>query len=188
MTNPVDWDSIWKSLAWDDSARSEERIAQQLRQRAQQYAAPLRADTLEASRTVLKFTLGDEHYGIDVMAVRGVRSVNHITRVPGVPNFYRGVVNVRGTVITVLDLRIFFDMVVSADAPPAQELVVARANHLTLGLLAQHVEGVFAIPVSQIESVDHVRYADGVTADRLVLLSVERLFEDPLLIVGGKED
>lgn len=188
MTERIDWDAVWKSLAWDDSSANENVIVERLRQRAQEYAAPKVDDEQVDSQAVLKFTLGDEQYGIDVMAVRSVRSVGHITRVPGVPHFYRGVVNVRGQVITVLDLRPFFDMQVSDEANPARELVVVRANQLTLGLLAHHVEGVVLIPAAEIEAVDHVRHADGVTAERLVLLNVERLFDDPRLIVGGKEE
>jgi purine-binding chemotaxis protein CheW len=184
----IDWEVVWKSLAWDESASSEEAIVARLRERARQYAVPIEMYAPAAARNVLKFTLGDERYGIDVMTVRSVRSVSHITRVPGVPGFYRGVVNVRGQVVTVLDLRLFFDMIVGDEAAPPTELVVARANRLTLGLLAHHVEGVDAIPLEAIEPVDHVRHADGVTADRLVLLNIERLFEDSRLVVGSKDD
>jgi purine-binding chemotaxis protein CheW len=174
--NTIDWDAVWKSLAWDDPASGEERLASQLRERARQYAAPLAESEQAEGKAVLRFTLGDEQYGIDVMTVRSVRSVGHITRVPGVPHFYRGVVNVRGQVITVLDLRLFFDMVVPDESATSCELV------------AHHVEGVVVIPINEIEAVDHVRHADGVTADRLVLLNIERLFEDTRLVVGGKEE
>lgn len=185
----IDWQAVWSSLGWEDSASGDEASRQRLRQRARQYAAPKAESVADSTnKTVLTFTLGEEHYGVDVMVVRSVRSVSHITRVPGVPLFYRGVVNVRGQVMTVLDLRAFFDMPVDDEPASEYELVVVRGGQLTLGLLAHHVEGVVTIPQADIGVVDHIRYAAGVTADRLVLLDVERLFEDQRLVVGGKED
>jgi purine-binding chemotaxis protein CheW len=131
--------------------------------------------------------LGSEHYGVDVMLVQGVRTIGHITRVPGVPPFYRGVVNVRGQVITVLDLRLFFEMPGDGDAVP-DELVIVGNGDLTLGLLAHNVEGVATIPLESIEPVDNMRYALGVTRTRLVLLDIQRLLQDDQLVVGGTDE
>lgn len=188
-SQPIDWESVWKSLAWVDYDEDEAAIQKRLQQRARQYAAPKQPldPVIEDGLTVLTFELGDEHYGIDVMAVRGVRTVNHITRVPGTPSFYRGVVNVRGQVVTVLDLRLFFEMPVTEETITPDELVITRVKRLEIGLLAHNIEGVRVVPRSAVEPLESMRYGLGVTADQLVLLDIESLFADDRLIVGGKD-
>ena len=184
------WDEIWKNFEWEDLADSEEVVRERLRQRAQQYAAPVQRHEFAAedARSLLTFVLGSEHYGVDVMLVQGVRTIQHVTRVPGVPPFYRGVVNVRGQVITVMDLRLFFDMAVSENDALADELVIVSDGVITIGLLAHNVEGVASIPLENIEPVDNMRYAWGVTKSQLVLLDIERLLHDEQLIVGGQDE
>jgi purine-binding chemotaxis protein CheW len=185
----IDWDKVWKTIDWDDEEHSQAALRQRLRQRAQQVARPIKktdSDT-EDTYTALTFDLGSEHYGIDVMLVQSVRTMTKVTRVPGTPRFYRGVVNVRGQIITVLDLRLFFDMTFDEQDKPG-ELIIARANELEIGLLAHHVEGVITVPREAIEPLDDMRYALGLTMGRLVLLDIERLFEDERLIIGGVEE
>jgi purine-binding chemotaxis protein CheW len=184
----IDWEAVWQTLNWDDETRSKVAEATRLRQRAEQYAAPPRQTKVVAddSYTVLTFELGSERYGLDVMLVRGVRSLTKIARVPGIPAFYRGVVNVRGQILTVLDLRAFFDIPVSDDLEP-DELVIVRANDLEIGLLAHSVNGVDSVPREAIAPADTIRYALGVTADRLVLLNIAQLFEDDRLIVHADD-
>jgi purine-binding chemotaxis protein CheW len=186
----IDWEAVWQSLNWDDETRNTIAERTRLHQRAQQYAAPPReaksAD--EEGLTVLTFELGSEQYGVDVMTVRGVRSMSRIARVPGIPNFYRGVVNLRGQILTVLDLRLFFDIPVNDEMSTPDELVTVRANNLEIGLMAHLVNGVMTIPHEYIGSADHIRYALGVTAHGLVILNIPQMFEDDRLIVGGKDE
>src|SRR5690606_24602682 len=133
-------------------------------------------------------TLGTEYYGVDVMQVHNVRNTGPITRVPGLPAFYRGVLNVRGQIITVLDLRLFFDIPVETTESPPDELVVVRANGLEIGLLAHNIEGVQVVPQGQVEPAENMRYAFGITPQRRLLLDMTHLFQDDRLLVGGKDD
>jgi purine-binding chemotaxis protein CheW len=185
----IDWEAVWQTLNWDDETREKVAEANRLRQRAEQYAAPPReARADDEALTVLAFELGGERYGVDVMLVRGVRNLTKIARVPGIPSFYRGVVNVRGQILTVLDLRTFFDIPVASTDHMPEELVTVRANDLEIGLLADSVSGVVTVPREAIVPSDNIRYALGVTAERLVLLNIEQMFEDDRLIVGAKDD
>jgi purine-binding chemotaxis protein CheW len=185
-------EDIWERFATEfEKQDSQSALRDRLRQRAEQYAVPQRQvedAAPEAARTVLRFDLGGEYYGVDVMVVRSVRTISRITRVPGTPVFYRGVVNVRGQVITVLDLRLFFDIPVTDETSPPQELVVVQAGYLQIGLLAHNVTGVQQVPLAAVESVDNMRYAWGVTKEQLVLLDVERLLEDEHLVIGSQQD
>jgi len=130
--------------------------------------------------------LGAERYGIDVTTVTSVRAMSTLTRVPGVPPFYRGVVNVRGQIITVLDLRVFLNLGGNANKIP-NELIVVKSNALELGILADHVSDVEHIPVDRIEPVE-MKYARGVTTGRLVVLDIEQLLTDERLFVGGADE
>jgi purine-binding chemotaxis protein CheW len=182
------FNSIYDRMDWHDDTKLV-AIQTRLRQRARQYAAPAkeRGITPEDAETLLIFQLGEEQYGINVMSVRSVRPLTKITRVPGTPSFYRGVVNIRGKITTVLDLRQFFDMSVS-DAQPPDELIIVESNQLMMGLLVHHVTGVVALPRSAIEMSGESRYTLGVTSDRLVVLNIQQIFESERLILGGTDE
>lgn len=182
----IDWWELRRSLEWDEVAQKRAL----LRQRAEQYAAPQhRGDEAADTLHVLTFTLGGEQYGVDVMLVQSVRTLGtqKITLVPGTPRFYRGVVNLRGQIITVLDVRRFFDLPESTSEPP-RELVVLRSNKLELGLIARHVQGVQRVPSEAVRPFEQLRYVRGVTADRLVMLDIARLFEDERLVVSHADE
>lgn len=189
MENPIDWDAIGKNLAQVDHDYDADIVRERLRKRAQQYALPkVGKQAVEDGLLLLTFRLGSEHYGIDVMTVRGVRDITHIIRVPGVPAFYRGVVNVRGQIVTVLDLRLFFEVMVGDDAVPPAELVIVQANNLTIGLLAHDVKDVVTIARDQIAAIEGMPYIQGVTSERLVVLAIDSLLKDDRLVVGSKDE
>jgi len=181
-----DLQTLWEELNQSDAERSRQILEATLRQRAQSYAAPLRETQTYAEDEiyqVLSFQLGSESYGVDVAVIRGIRPLERLTRVPSVPNFYEGVVNVRGQIISVLDLRAFFGM----DAPEIDnaELVLVGAADMTLALLAERVEDVEMIPRTAVEPVE-MSYSRGISHSRLIILDMLSLLNDERLIVGGK--
>jgi purine-binding chemotaxis protein CheW len=186
-TNKSDLQALWEELNQSEEQRSSQVLEEILNQRARQYAAPLRESKSYAEDEVyqvLSFRLGSESYGVDVEVIRGIRPLERLTRVPSAPDFYRGVVNVRGQIISVLDLRAFFGMEASEKFPKA-ELVLVGAGDMTLALLAERVDDVETIPRSMVEAVE-MRYARGITHSRLILLDMLSLLNDERLIVGGK--
>lgn len=185
---PFDLQKLWEELNEGEIERHEQDLKNRLEYRAKQYAAQPEDSVTYAEdeiTRVLVFRLGKEHYGIDVAVVRGVRSIEKITRVPAAPMFYRGVVNVRGQIISVLDLRLFFGMI--ADELPKHELVLIESSDLFIGLLAEHIEEVQTIPLTLIEA-GNTRYAHGVTKEHLIILDTDVLLSDERLIVGGEKD
>ena len=54
----------------------------------------------------LSFTLGAEHYGVDILKVQEIRGYDSVTRVPDAPDYIKGVINLRGTIVPVIDLRL----------------------------------------------------------------------------------
>lgn len=181
----MNWQNVLHQLEWDDATRQERALHQRLKERARLYAQPkvdAEAELADALH-VVAFMLGDERCALDVRSVRGVRSVEHITRVPSVPIFYRGVVNVRGQIISALDLRAFFGL----DGAPlsAREMLIVEAGTMTLAVLTERVEDVMSVPRSEVEPIE-MRYALGVTRSRTTILDMEQIAADSRLIVGGK--
>lgn len=187
-TTNIDWRAIWQSLDWDDTDRQQQVIQERLKQRAQQYAQPAKHQTTyqeerEEAHHLLTFRLGAERYGIDVRMVTSVRSIGKLTRVPGAPPFYRGVVNIRGQIVTVLDLRILLSLGMdTSEIPP--ELIVVKNHMIELAILADHVSDVERILIDAVEPIE-MQHARGVTTNRLVVLDIEQLLSDERLFVGG---
>jgi purine-binding chemotaxis protein CheW len=103
----------------------------------------------------LTFMLGQEYYGIPVLTVREIIRMVGITTVPRMPEFIRGVINLRGKIIPVLDLRLRFDLPVS-DATERTCIIVVQITQPSgakaqLGLIVDAVEEVVNIAASDIE-------------------------------------
>lgn len=147
----------------------------------------------EATEHLATFYLAREEYGVDVKQVQEIRRVAEITSVPRAPEFVRGVINLRGRILPVLDLRRRLglgEVVVER----ASRIVVVRVKERLLGLLVDGASQVLKIPVSHVEPApeevvqkggDYIR---GVAklADRLIILvDLERLLANELLAAGA---
>lgn len=156
-----------------------------LRQRARQYAEELPDDTLPSENvlTVLFFSVGEERYGIEVDWVRGVRPLPPVTRVPGTPPFYRGVMNVRGTVMTQFDLLAFLGLGQTTDG---RELVLLAQGSSQWGVPVREVHGIQQIDRKALRSLDDSQYALGVhhntAGTNTIILNADNLLNDPRLM------
>jgi len=104
----------------------------------------------------LTFGLGDEVYGLEILKVQEIIGLMRVTRVPGLPDVIRGVVNLRGNVIPVIDLRRKFGMEVKADTERTCIVVVRvvrGGQAVTVGLIVDDVREVMAITEGQLEAV-----------------------------------
>lgn len=142
----------------------------------------------------LTFQLGDEEYGVDILQVREIVGLMPITPVPRTQCFIRGVVNLRGKIIPVLDLRTRFDMGKVEDSEVTCIVVVdtvQRGNAVLMGLLVDTVSEVIDIPATEIESAAcfgdalDAHYVLGLAKHRTgvkILLNIEAVLADPGLI------
>lgn len=180
-----DWQAIRAQFSVDETAREREV----LKQRAGQYAELSLRQRNEGSeieqRKFVTFTLAQERYGIEVAYVRAIRPLTSLTWIPGVPAFYRGVINLKGRIISVLDIRYFFDL--EDQMLPADEYLVTQAGSFQIALLASHVHGIESIAMNEVQPIETLRYAYGVNADRITLLNLPALFEDERLLVDTRE-
>ncbi|GAB5492158.1 MAG: hypothetical protein Phog2KO_23730 [Phototrophicaceae bacterium] len=182
----TDLQSLWEELTQPEEEQRDRIRRQRFNERAQDYSTlPIEEQTYTDDEVyrVLTFHFGDEYYGIDVDIVTGVRPAEQITRVPAIPAFYKGVINVRAKIISVLDLRLFFGL--SPSESKKSELILVKIGELSLALLADHIEEVKVIPRNTVEMLDRP-YIRGVTANKLIILDTDYLQIDDRLIIGGK--
>jgi purine-binding chemotaxis protein CheW len=102
-----------------------------------------------ARREFLTCTLGDETYGIDILKVQEIREIDKVTRVPHVSPFVRGVINLRGSIVPIVDLGLMFGF---AEPLPVEEAsaIVLNANRRLVGLVVKSVSDVIALADDEI--------------------------------------
>jgi len=100
----------------------------------------------------LSFYLKDEEYGIEILKVREIIGILPITRVPRTPDFVKGVINLRGKIIAVTDLRSRFEME-ERETTDETCIIVVRANGLEIGVIVDKVSEVLDISDAEIEDV-----------------------------------
>lgn len=98
----------------------------------------------------LSFVLGEEEYGIEILTVREIISVIEITTIPGMPHFIKGVINLRGNVIPVIDLRLKFGMPEKEYDKETCTIVVNMHDHF-MGIIVDTVSEVLNIVEDQID-------------------------------------
>ena len=142
-----------------------------------------RAATAEAVREVLVFVLGNEEYAVDILKVQEIRSYEKVTAIPAAPTFLKGVINLRGTIVPVLDLRTKFAL--PAPRADAQSVVIVlRLAGRVVGAMVDGVSDVVRLtasevrPPPQLGGVVDASYLAGVAtqAGRMILLiDIEKL-------------
>jgi len=160
-----------------------------LRARAQALARPPeQAPAAETLLEVLEFRLAQERYAVETRHVHEVVPLKDLTPLPCTPPFVLGIVNVRGRITPVIDIKKFFDLP-DQGLTDLHRIIRVRGNDLELGLLAEVIVGVRTIPVDSLQpslpTLTGIRadYLKGVTAERLVVLDLDRVLADPKIIV-----
>jgi purine-binding chemotaxis protein CheW len=160
-----------------------------LRARAQALAR--RPESLLAPDVVfelLEFRLAQERYALESSWVREVSAFKELTPLPCCPPFVLGIVNVRGRILPVLDIKKFFNLPENG-LTDLHQIILVGGNGLELGLLADTIVGVRSIAAADLQpglpTLTGVRgeYLKGVTAERLVVLDLARILADPKIIV-----
>jgi purine-binding chemotaxis protein CheW len=102
-----------------------------------------------ARREFLTCRLGEEHYGIDILQVQEIREIDRVTRVPHVAPYVRGVINLRGAIVPIVDLGLLFGF---AEPLPIEKAsaIVLNVEHRMVGLVVAGVSDVVALAEHEI--------------------------------------
>lgn len=139
-----------------------------------------------ATDQFLTFVLGAEQYGVEILRVQEIRGYSAVTPIPHTPPHIKGVMNLRGTVIPVVDLRAKFAME-SSGYDKFTVIIVVTVGERVIGLVVDAVSDVLDIPASELRATPDLgvrvdtRFISGMAnvGDRLtVLLDIERLLSE----------
>lgn len=142
----------------------------------------------EAYLEVTSFRLGREQYAFESRLIREIVRLREYTPLPCVPPFIAGILNLRGWIIALLDLRQVLGLPGAAITETTQVIVLSD-NGMEFGVLIDAMDGVSHIPLSGIQQQtpmpchQHHRYIRGVTTERMLILDARQLLNDPLLRV-----
>jgi len=135
------------------------------------------------SSQYLTFVLGEEQYGIEILKVQEIKGYSAITPIPNTPPHIKGVINLRGTVVPVVDLRAKFSLA-ATDYNKFTVIIVVNVGEKVIGMLVDAVSDVLDIAASEIRTAPDLggrvdtRFISGMATigERMtVLLDIERL-------------
>ncbi|MBF0530052.1 MAG: purine-binding chemotaxis protein CheW [Deltaproteobacteria bacterium] len=142
----------------------------------------------------LTFSLGDEEYGIEIQYVIEVIGLQKITHIPDMPDFVKGVINLRGQVIPVMDVRTRFKMPIK-EHDDRTCVIVVNIQDTSIGLVVDEVSEVMDIPAERVEDPPRINQRDSrrliqglgkVNDEVKILLDVHKLlYEDELAQLSG---
>jgi purine-binding chemotaxis protein CheW len=160
-----------------------------LRARARALARPEASGAPQETIELLEFRLARDHYALETRHVAEVLPLGELAPVPCTPAFVAGVVNVRGRITTVIDIQKFFGLP-ARGLVDLHDVILVRSGELELGLLADSIVGVRAELRSAIQpslptpTGVPAEYVNGMTADRLLVLDLDRMLADRRITVN----
>ena len=143
--------------------------------RAATASGALHAD--DASSEFLTFVLGHEEYGVDILKVQEIRSYEGVTRLPEAPDYIKGVINLRGTIVPVIDMRLKFRLV--AEYSALTVMIVLSVADRVVGMVVDSVSDVVRLGGEQVRAVPEL----GATIDRQFLTGIGTLDERMLILL-----
>ena len=147
------------------------------------------AETAGESVQFLSFTIDENEYAVDIMSVREVKGWTETTRLPNSPDYMRGVLNLRGIVVPIFDLRMRFGMG-ETSATEKHVIIILAVGERTVGILVDAVSDILTInsaeikPAPSSEVALDEQFVDGLIAveERMVVVLVmEKLLNNNLL-------
>jgi purine-binding chemotaxis protein CheW len=193
----LDWAELHRRL---DASRSalERRLTPSLEEkrkilhaRARSLATGGKAEAAPAHLLVevVEFVLGPEHYGIESCHIREIHPLSEFTPLPCTPAFVLGLVNVRGQILSIIDIKKLFDLP-EKGLTDLNKVIVVHANQMEVGILADAIVGVRAVALEELQpalpTLTGIRaeYLKGITRDPMVVLDVEKILSDEKILVN----
>lgn len=159
-----------------------------LRRRAAEVAREPAAPSDRGATEVLAFIVGQETYGVERSFVREVLNFDELTPVPGAPDFIAGIMNLRGTMLTLFDIRKFFDLPATG-LVDLHKIITIRHPTMHIGLLADALPGLRTFHPEELQPTlptltgRRADYLKGVLPD-LIVLDMEAILSDERLVVN----
>ena len=143
----------------------------------------------ELQGKILTFNIGEQRYGIEILYTIEIIGLQHITSVPGVPSYIKGILNSRGKVIPVIDVSMKFEK----EPKPYDDrtsIIIIQVDEFSMGLIVESIEEVITITDENLSSVPDfnkinsnkfVKYLANVNNRINIILDCEELFGDHII-------
>jgi purine-binding chemotaxis protein CheW len=161
-----------------------------LKARARVLAREPEKETLDQDYLeVVEFLLAYEAYGIESAYIREIYPLTEITPLPGIPLFVRGMVNVRGQILSVIDLKKFFELP-EKGLTDLNKIIIVQDENMEFGILADAVLGIRRLATGEIGAAlptltgIRAQYLKGVTRERMVILDATKILSDENIIIS----
>jgi len=171
------------------SMPSEDEQEEILTARAKALSRPPEKKESAAERVeIVEFLLAHERYGIELSYIGEIYPLKDLTEIPCTPPFVLGVMNVRGNILSVIDMRKFFELT-DKGLPDLNKVIIVRNDTMEFGILADAVLGVRWLSLGRLlpslPTLTDIRsdYLKGVTGDRLVVLDGGKILSDRGIVV-----
>lgn len=165
-----------------------------LKERARALAKePVQKTDAQLFLEITEFRLASETYGIESAFVREVYPLRDFTPLPGVPAFVLGIVNVRGQILSIVDLKKFFNLP-DKGLGELNKLIIIRNERMEFGILADVILGTHAVLVEAIQPAPvtvtgiGAGYLRGVTNKQVIVLDAEKILTDEKMVVNQKAE
>ncbi|MCG5536108.1 chemotaxis protein CheW [Ectothiorhodospira mobilis] len=141
------------------------------------------AVTTDDSREYLTFTLGEEEYGIDILNVQEIRGYDAVTKIANAPDFIKGVINMRGVIVPIIDMRLKFNLG-EVEYNQFTVVIILNVTGRVIGMVVDGVSDVVALrqdqirPAPEFGAVLDTDYIEGLATleERMVIVvDIERL-------------
>ncbi len=198
QTNPeqprIDWTQIHNRLDrlqrsiegnWQPGPEHTRNI---LDERARSLATPLAEDnSARQTLELIEFSLARERYGIASEFVREVCQLTQLTPVPCTPDFVLGIINLRGEVISVIDIRKFFSLP-EIGITDLNKVIILQNENMIFGVLADFIVEVRDVELSAIQASTNIsgiraEYLQGVTSQGMAVIDAKKLLTDKSIVV-----
>ncbi|MCJ7523799.1 MAG: chemotaxis protein CheW [Candidatus Aminicenantes bacterium] len=138
---------------------------------------------------ITEFRLTSETYGIESSFVREVYPLKDFTPLPGMPSFVLGIVNIHGQILSIVDLKKFFNLP-EKGLGEFNKVIILHNERMEFGILADVILGTRSVPLGAIQAAPPTitgigaEYLKGVTGERVIVLDAEKILNDEKIIVS----
>jgi purine-binding chemotaxis protein CheW len=197
---PVDWEKVKSRInatiaGMDEEAKlSPAEKSRILRARTRELAATSGVDEqVKDCLEVILFRLADETYGIGKDFVAEVYPLKDVTPLPCTPSYVVGLINVRGEIKTMIDIRKFFNLP-DKGLSERSRVILVETHSMEVGILADDVLGINSLSRKNIQAHlttltdKRAKYTQGVSTGQVVILDIEKILSDENIIVDETVD
>ena len=202
MTDPINnhrssiinWEEVHRRLeaaretlgkGWTPKEAEKRRI---LKARAEALALEAEKGEPGEQIEIVEFLLSSEKYGLELHYVREVWPLKDLTPIPCTPSFVFGVVNVRGKILSVINLKELLDLP-GKGLGDLNKVIILNSDTMEFGILADEVIGVRSVPLGELKARVPTltglgqEYLKGVSRDRLIILDAGQILLDKRIVV-----